>query len=91
MIPEYTKPFLWSYDTEKLDIEKNKKRIITNILNLGTYNAVKWLFKTYNKADIKDAVLHPMPGEWNKKSLHFWSVFFNIEEDRAHSRNVKTK
>jgi hypothetical protein len=30
------KPFLWSYDLGQIDLEKDKKRIITNVLNLGT-------------------------------------------------------
>jgi len=39
MIPKYVKPYLWSYDTKKLDLQKNKERIITNILNLGSKKA----------------------------------------------------
>ncbi|HKK54645.1 MAG TPA: hypothetical protein VJ926_03940 [Patescibacteria group bacterium] len=33
------KPFLWSYDIEKLDVGRDKRRIITNVLNLGTKKA----------------------------------------------------
>jgi len=38
-IPKFVVPFLWSFDLAKLDLEKDKKRIITNILNLGTKQA----------------------------------------------------
>ncbi|MEA1962973.1 MAG: hypothetical protein U9M94_01905 [Patescibacteria group bacterium] len=78
MIPKYIQPFLWSYDIKKMDIKKNKKRIITNVLNLGSAKATFWLFKIYSKKDIKKAVINPMPGEWNDKSLNFWSLIFNI-------------
>ena len=39
MIPDFVAPFLWSYDIDALDIERDKKRIITNVLNLGTERA----------------------------------------------------
>src|SRR3989344_8026380 len=68
MIPKFVKPFLWSYDIEALDISRDKKRIITNVLNLGTSEATRWLFNTYTKEDIKECLLNPLPGAWNNKS-----------------------
>lgn len=79
MIPQYIHPFLWSYDIEKLDLVKNKKRIITNILNFGTAEATDWLFGVYNKKDIKETIISPLPGEWNKKSLNFWSIVLGVK------------
>ena len=78
MIPPSIHPFLWSYDVEKLDMERDKKRIITNVLNLGTAQATKWLFRVYSREDIKETVANPLTGEWSKKSLNFWSIIFNI-------------
>lgn len=78
MIPSYIHPFLWSYDIDKMDLWRDKKRIITNILNLGTVKATNWLFKVYSKKDIKEVIIHPLPGEWNKKSLNFWSLVLDI-------------
>jgi len=79
MIPNYIHPFLWSFDVAKMDLNRDKKRIITNILNLGTTEATDWLFKTYSKDDIKSAIIDPLPGEWNKKSLHFWSMVLGVK------------
>jgi hypothetical protein len=76
MIPSYVHPFLWSYDINLLSISRDKKRIITNVLNLGTLEATKWLFETYSYGDLKEAVVNPLPGEWSKKSLNFWSLIF---------------
>ncbi len=83
MIPSYIQPFLWSYDINKMDLSRNKKRIITNILNLGTAKSTDWLFKTYNEKDIKEAVINPLPGEWNKKSLNFWSLILNVKPGKT--------
>lgn len=77
-IPSYIRPFLWSYDLNKIDLEKDKKRIITNILNYGTQEAVSWLFSIYPRGDIVAFVKNPLPGEWNDKSLNFWSFIFDV-------------
>jgi len=78
MIPSFVQPFLWSYDTSVLDLARNKRRIITNVLNLGTKKATDWLFSVYTREDIRDCLLHPLSGEWNNKSLSFWSLLLDI-------------
>ena len=88
MIPSYIRPFLWSYDIEKMDLARNKKRIITNILNLGTVKATDWLFGIYDKKDIKEAITNPLPGEWNKKSLNFWSLILDVKPGQT-NRKIK--
>jgi hypothetical protein len=85
------KPFLWSYDIDKLDLEKDKRRIITNVLNLGTKKACDVLFDVYSKEDIKKEIVHPLPGEWNDKSLNYWSIMFNIKPKKTKNvfRNIR--
>jgi hypothetical protein len=77
-IPDFVKTFLWSYNLSKIDLQKDKKRIITNVLNYGTRESTDWLFSVYNKDDIAETIKNPFPGEWNKKSLNFWSFVFNV-------------
>lgn len=89
MIPKFVQPFLWSYDTRKLDLNRDKKRIITNVLNLGTQKATDWLFKTYTKKDIKDCLIHPLPGEWNNKSIVFWSFLMDVEPGQTNIRILR--
>ncbi len=78
-IIEKFKPFLWSYDIQKIDLNHDKERIITNVLNLGTKEATDLLFEVYNKKDIKKVVKNPKPGEWSRKSLNYWSIFFDLK------------
>jgi hypothetical protein len=78
MIPQIVKATLWSYDIEKIDLTGSKDLIITQVLNFGTKPAVDWLFEVYSKKDIEKQVVTPTPGVWNKKSLNFWSIFFNV-------------
>jgi len=79
IIPAYVKPFLWSYNVEELDGVEDKKRIITNVLNLGTKKATDWLFSTFDEEEIKETIRQPIAGEWNKKSINFWSLVFGVE------------
>jgi hypothetical protein len=78
-IPQFIEPFLWSYDVSKLDLEKDKKRIITNVLNYGTKEATDWLFSEFDVKDIREAIKHPFSGEWDKKSINFWSLILGIK------------
>ena len=85
-IPSYIASFLWSYDVAKLDLKKDKKRIVTNVLNLGTKKASQWVLNTYSKREIQAVLRQPLPGEWNDKSLNFWSWLFNITPQRTKRR-----
>ena len=77
------KPFLWSYDVAKLDLKKDKKRIITNILNWGTKETTDLIFQIYTDEEIKEAIKEPLPGEWNDKSLNYWSIIFNLKPKKT--------
>jgi len=69
---------LWSYDVRDLDLEKDKEYIITQVLNYGTWEDLKLLYKLYPEKDIKKVVRYPRRGVWFKKVLNFWTTVFNI-------------
>lgn len=75
-IPDIFRPFLWSYDCDGLDLKKNKKRIILNLLNLGTKEATDLMKKIYSEKEIKEVIKNSSASEWNKKSLNFWGLIF---------------
>lgn len=89
MLPKNLAPFLWSSDLKKINLEKDKKRVITNILNLGSKKATDWLFKQYDKKTIKQVIQKPLPGEWNKKSLNLWQIVFGIKKTKTASRKIR--
>jgi len=77
-LPPAVKAALWSFDTGRMDPEEHQERIITNVLNLGTHDALVWLFGTYPRERIAEVVAHPRPGEWNQRSLNYWSLVFDL-------------
>lgn len=79
------KPFLWSYDIEKIDLERDRDRIITNVLNLGTKEATDLLRQIYGEDEIRQVIQNPKPGEWSNKSLNYWSIIFDLKPTNAKS------
>ncbi len=78
MIPSFVKPVLWSYDTSKIDLKKDKKTLIFQVLNFGSEKAVSWLFRVYGKDDIAYVTSTIPKTAWNKKSLVLWSLVLGI-------------
>jgi len=89
-IPPFVRPFLWSYDVDRMDLRAHKERIITNVLNYGTSEAVAWLRRTYTPEEIRAVVAAPRAGEWNKKSLAFWQLIYNLPRNAAPQRRITT-
>ena len=81
-IPEFVAPCLWSYDIRQMDLQEDKKLIITQVLNYGVWKDVKWLYSVYNEEDIKGVVSNPRRGFWFPKVLNFWETVLEIKIPR---------
>ncbi|MFH0840875.1 MAG: hypothetical protein V1865_02760 [bacterium] len=80
MLAKFLRPFFWYTDNKKLDKNKDKQRIILQILKYGDSRSVSWLFENYSKKVIKKYIInHGAMGELDKKSLNYWCLFFNIK------------
>lgn len=78
-LPKSLQAALWSYNLTNLDVKKDKKLIITQVLNYGVLQDIKWLFSTYSEQDIKEVVANPARGRWFVKTLNLWLTIFNLE------------
>lgn len=76
-IPRRFQPILWSYDLDRIDLERDKELIITQFLNYGTWIDLKWLFHSYAEHEIRYVAEHPRRGLWFRDVLHFWITMFN--------------
>ena len=81
-LPAFLRPFLWSYDFNQLDLEKDKKVIIKNILDCGNKSATDWLRRVYSSEEIKEVICQTYTSEWSKKSINFWSLIYNVQPKR---------
>jgi len=69
---------LWSYNVKDLNLKEDKEYIITQVLNYGTWEDLKLLYKLYPEKDIKEVVRNPRRGVWFETVLNFWTIIFNI-------------
>jgi len=80
MPPKIIRPFLWSSDMRQIDLRSDRRRIILNILNLGTKEATDWLFSFYSRAAIRQALIRQgAKGELSGKSLNYWSLVLGVK------------
>ncbi len=76
--PQSVKAVLWSYNLDIIEVQKDKKIIISQVLNFGSEEAIKWLFKQYGYTTIEQ-VANTIPlFQWNKKSLTLWKIVLSI-------------
>jgi len=81
-LPKLLQSALWSYDLKKMDKEKHKKTIITQVLNHGTWEQVSWVRDNYSTADIKEAIKKPSRGVWQKDALNYWIKILDVKVPR---------
>lgn len=81
-IPNFLQSSLWSYDVKKLNSQRNKNLIITQVLNYGTTDQVKWILHTYPDQEIKEVVKNPSRGIWWPEALNFWTKIFKLKIDK---------
>lgn len=77
-IPKSFQRALWSCDIDKLDAEKDKAEIITQILNHGSPEDLKLLFEIYSDSEIIEIIKNPRRGVWFEKVLNFWETIFDL-------------
>ena len=78
LTPQSVKAVLWSYDLNAIEVQKDKKIIISQILNFGSEEAIKWMFKQYS-FEVVEQVANTIPlFQWNKKSLSLWRLVLSI-------------
>jgi|GEM_PF-6715037 len=81
-VPKKLQSALWSYNITKLDPadKLDRKIIIEQILNHGTWEQLKWLLKTYSENDIKQVVKNPSRGVWQEDAMNYWTKYFNLKK-----------
>lgn len=77
-LPSFLQPYLPSYDVTRLEIEKDKRLIITEVLNKGDFRALSWIGKTYSKEEIQRVITIPMRGMWLRSVLLYWLRIFDL-------------
>jgi hypothetical protein len=78
-VPKSFQNCLWYCNISKMDIERDKKEIITQVLNYGTWEDLKLLFEIYPEKEIKKVIKNPRRGVWLRKVLNFWATIYQLK------------
>jgi len=81
-IPKRLQWLFWSSPVKDLDLKKDKDYIISQVLNYGTWEDLRWLFKNYSERGIKNVVRNPQKGLWFRDVLNFWNLIFNLKMEK---------
>lgn len=90
-IPTNLQPILWSKSIDLLDLQKDKIYIIHQILAYGTWENIKWLFKTYPKPIINGVFSTEPEKNYSERSYNFVkNILLEIDKDLDKTKYVKT-
>lgn len=87
--PDFFKPIMWSYDFPKIDLNKDKKRIIVNAINYGDLRHWKWIMEHYGRKTIQKVLADVPISEIRPRVLKLASVIFSVKDFNYVLRGVK--
>jgi hypothetical protein len=76
-IPAIFKPYLWSYDIKKMDLDTNRETLIENVVELGGMKVSNKLFDLYPRKTIREVVNKMRPGLHGPRSINYWKLILN--------------
>ena len=90
-IPKSLQGVLWSANISSLDIENDRNYIIHQILAYGTWDDLKWLFKTYSESVIKSVFVNYPSKDYKPQAFNFVTkVLLGIKQIPDQRRYVTT-
>ncbi|MBU4332152.1 hypothetical protein L6279_03720 [Candidatus Parcubacteria bacterium] len=81
------KPLFWSYDFNKLDSEKDKRRIIINTVNYGNWKHWQWLSNSYGQKELKQEIKNTPASEFRFPALKLIRLLLGIKKMKYASRS----
>lgn len=79
MLPEFLKSNFWFTKFDKLNLEKDKKLIVFQVLNNGGFRDWEWLFSAYHHNEIKQIVEASVATSWFRQSLGLWQSILGVK------------
>ena len=89
-IPSQIYNLFWEYTPESIDIETHKNFIIGRIAEMGSWDSMKWLLRTYSKEQIlsflKKKGIQTLP----LRELNYWLLMMGISSEEREQIINKT-
>lgn len=78
-LPESFRPILWSFDWDRLGIQKDKEDIIVNTINEGSVDQWRWIRKSYGDSGVRGVLRRRLASEFHPESLSLAKVIFGAK------------
>jgi hypothetical protein len=90
-LPKNLQAVLWSKDATNLNLDEDKNYIIHQVLAYGTWDQIKWLFKTYSANKIRTVFREYPEKDYTNKSFNFAkNILLEISSNLDKRYYVKT-
>lgn len=90
-LPVFFKPILWSFDFDRLSVEKNKKTIIINSINYGNLTHWRWISKIYGKEEVRKVLSIIPVTQIRKRVKPIAAIIFKIKSFNNEKRSINSE
>jgi hypothetical protein len=87
-VPKLLHSLLWDYDVESIYVKKHAFLLMSRIMERGTWEAMKWLRKTYTNEELKDFIEKKGVKLLAPRELNYWAFVCGVP-DKKRSIMVK--
>lgn len=77
-LPAFLEPYFWDVDFNEINAEQSAPYVVHRILDKGNDQAIRWMFKTYDKNLIKEVITKRRG--FSPKTANFWADLLDIDK-----------
>ena len=79
-VPQRLAPYFQEYDIRKLDVQRDDNLIIQRVLEFGTWNEIRWLFRACGKKRITKFVRELGERGLSRAAFNYWRGLLGIKK-----------
>jgi hypothetical protein len=87
-VPSWLRAYFWDISPEELDLQRHRIFIIERLLNEGDHCSLEWLYRSYPKSIIKEAV--QTSRGLTLKTARCWQNYFDLKEEEMCSTGIRS-
>jgi len=88
-LPSEYKHLFWSEDFDSLDVDKDKRKIVVNIINYGELEHWRWIAQSYGKAGVAELLSIIPATELRDRVRPLAKIIFDIPSFNYAPRNAQ--
>lgn len=82
VIPDPIAVYFWDVDVAQLDLVKHKDYIIERLMGRGDLDAMRWLRRTFDQADLHEFVVRRGRERLAPRELAYWALICDVDMEQ---------